>query len=326
LGGAKRVGLINFPNHGNPGDPLIWLGTEALLVKLGVELIYRSAWWDFDPTAAKEALGGNSPLLINGGGNLGDLYQGQQGARVKALIEMHGTRLIQMPQSIHFRDPANASAFGKLCRQHGDFQLIVRERKSAKVARDLLGINPLLSPDHAIASKRPMLDKIVPTKDFLWLARKPGDPEYVETWVPEADNLARIEWLEGVTENEGNWDAFGQMALSVNRGIKQMWNPRATWASDAHNLAAATYDPLAERWIYRGYEILRSARVVITDKLHGHLMCVLADIPHVVLDNSYGKVSGTLDTWTGQLPGVHRAGSGEEAWAIAQRVLMSLNG
>jgi hypothetical protein len=78
---------------------------------------------------------------------------------------------------------------------------------------------------------------------------------------------------------------------------------------------------LARRWVARGFQAIQEAKVVVTDRLHGHVFCVLAGIPHVVLDNNYHKVSSTLDTWSGNLPGVHRAESGEQAWEIARDLL-----
>jgi exopolysaccharide biosynthesis predicted pyruvyltransferase EpsI len=65
--------------------------------------------------------------------------------------------------------------------------------------------------------------------------------------------------------------------------------------------------------------LLSSGRVVITDRLHAHLLCLLAGIPHAVLDNSYGKLGGFLDRWTGEAAGVYRADSTEDAedWAAS---------
>ena len=64
----------------------------------------------------------------------------------------------------------------------------------------------------------------------------------------------------------------------------------------------------------------------MTDKLHGHLLAALLGIPHVVLDNSYGKVSGTLEAWTAGLPGVHRADGPGEAMAAARDLLAQIGG
>jgi pyruvyl transferase EpsO len=46
-----------------------------------------------------------------------------------------------------------------------------------------------------------------------------------------------------------------------------------------------------------GTELLSKGRTVITDRLHGHILCTLLDIPHVVIDNSYGKISGFAKAW-----------------------------
>jgi pyruvyl transferase EpsO len=71
--------------------------------------------------------------------------------------------------------------------------------------------------------------------------------------------------------------------------------------------------------VERGCRLLSSGRVVITDRLHAHLLCLLMGIPHGVLDNSYGKLTRFLDTWTGEAATVHRFTSADEAleWAGA---------
>ena len=47
----------------------------------------------------------------------------------------------------------------------------------------------------------------------------------------------------------------------------------------------------------RGLDLLGSAEVVITDRLHGHILCSLLQKPHVVMNNANGKVFGYLETW-----------------------------
>ena len=317
---------MNFPNHGNPGDPAIWLGSRALLRDLGVRIAYSSAWWDFDPSELRRAAG-DSPVLINGGGNFGDLYAGQQGARIEVLRSLRDNRIIQLPQSIHFADPENADAMGRLIREHGGFELMVREKKSLGLARDLFGVDATISPDHALGLRDLPRSPHAPTHPILWLARRPGDPEYVSYDEPADVRVTRVEWLEGIGESEREWDRHGRLALKINAAARhrrlhgkesQLWR-----SSAAHRVVSMTYPVLARRWVARGVDMLTDAQVVITDKLHGHLLCVLLGIEHVVLDNSYGKVSGTLDAWTGSLPGVHRAVDGQDAMEQAVAILES---
>lgn len=317
---GSRVALVNFPNHGNPGDPAIWLGTRALLRRLGVRVGYSAAWWSLDPIALRRAVP-NGPVLINGGGNLGDLYAGQQGARVRVLTELTDRDVVQLPQSIYFRDPANSARMADLIAAHGRFTLMVREGLSVQRARDELGIESVLSPDHALGLGRlhPIGD---PTTDLLWLTRRPGDPEYSDlAEPPERPGLRRVEWLEQIGEHQATWSRSAKATLAANQWAMHRWKPSATGGRHLWPAVAATFSPIARQWTDRGVQILSSARVVVTDKLHGHLLCLMLGKPHVVLDNSYGKVSGTLDTWTGGLPGVHRADDADQALAIADELL-----
>lgn len=319
LDGARTVALVNFPNHGNPGDPAIWLGSRRLLSELGVRIGYASAWWDFDAASLRSAVG-DAPVLLNGGGNFGDLYAGQQGTRVEVLRTLRDNPVVQLPQSIHFADPANERATAEVLAAHPDFRMMVRERNAERIARERLGVTPVLSPDHALGMG-PLARTRAAQTPILWLARVPGDPEYVEHAEPVGDDVRRVEWLQGVAEDQAHWDPVGRLALRLNAGVQARWRPGARGMSVQHAIAARTYLPLANRWVRRGVDLLSSAQVVVTDKLHGHILSTLLGIPNVVLDNSYGKVSGTLDAWTGELPGVHRARDGAHALALARELV-----
>ncbi len=316
LGGATTVALVNFPNHGNPGDPAIWLGTRRLLADLGVRIGYACAWWDFDAGSLRHAVG-DAPVLVNGGGNLGDLYAGQQGTRVEVLRTLRDNPVVQLPQSIHFRDPANEAAMAALMAAHPAFTLMVRDHRAEAIARERLGVEPVLSPDHALG-----LGRLARTAEaevpILWLARLAGDPEYVDHGEPDGDDVRRVNWLVGVPEAEAQWDAVGRGLLAVNRAVQQRWRPGVRGAGALHAVAERTYVPLAWRWVRRGLDLLCTGQVVVTNTLHGHVLATLLGIPNVVLDNSYGKVSGIVEAWTAGLPGVHRAADGAEALTIAR--------
>ena len=69
------------------------------------------------------------------------------------------------------------------------------------------------------------------------------------------------------------------------------------------------YDMTARARLIRGLRILSAGKVVVTDRLHAHILCLLMNIPHVLLDNSYGKVNNFVDTWTKDSPLVHLSDS-----------------
>ena len=57
---------------------------------------------------------------------------------------------------------------------------------------------------------------------------------------------------------------------------------------------------------------------MITTRLHGHILCVLLGIPHVLLDTRQRKVSGFVDAWTRGCPLTSWAGSPADAVTAAR--------
>jgi pyruvyl transferase EpsO len=62
---------------------------------------------------------------------------------------------------------------------------------------------------------------------------------------------------------------------------------------------------------------VRSADVVVTDRLHAHIFAIMLGLPHVVLDNSYGKTRSTFETWTHASGLGHWADTTDEALSLA---------
>ena len=77
------------------------------------------------------------------------------------------------------------------------------------------------------------------------------------------------------------------------------------------------YQALAGRRVQRGLAVLSRGRFVVTDRLHAHILCLLLDIPHVALNNSYGKVSGFAEQWTADYERFYQARSRAEAFELA---------
>lgn len=320
LDGAAEVALVNFPNHNNPGDSAIWLGAKAALRRLGVRVRYSCAWYNFNP-AALAAAHPSGPILINGGGNFGDLYAGQQGLRERLLTEQAGRHLIQLPQSIHFREQQNLDRVATLVARHPKVTLMMRDEASQKFAEEHFDAPVLLAPDCAFALGG--LDAPAPVADgrMLFLHRLKGDPEYVDHGVgSDRSRLREAEWLRQV-DPEPVWSSPARLARELNGRLRKRCKNSARWERYAWHPLAMTFDPLGWGHVRRGLAILTSSQVLITDKLHGHVMAVLAGIPHVVLDNSYGKVSGAYQTWTHESTVAHWAQNASEAVAIAGALL-----
>lgn len=318
---GSDVALVNFPNHRNAGDPALWLGGLLALRRAGARLRYVCDPESYDPAELRRRLGARPLVAIGGGGNLGDRYLRQQRARERVLEDFPQGRFVQLPQSIDFRDPGEQDRVGRIMADR-DLVLMVRERRSEQRARDM-GLDPVVVPDAALllqALRRP----VAPRVDVLWQHR--DDPEQSR---PDLDPRGLVDggisievrdWLRSLGEDEEPPTLAERAAHAVEARVA------AAVAEGRMRRAAPTllrhaYPRMARHWTRRGVHMLGLGRVVVSDRLHGHLLSLLAGIPHVALDNATGKVHDTLDLWTGEHPLVVRAEDPEHAAAAAARLL-----
>ena len=277
---GEAYALVDFPDHPNVGDSAIWLGEMACLHHIGAGgPAYICRWDDFDEAALRDACP-HGPILIHGGGNLGDIWPHHQHFRETILARFRDRRVVQLPQSIHFRDEAQRDRFAKVVAEHPDFHLHVRDTASLALAERHFDCPTTLAPDSAFglgALPRPV----------------------------EAD-CACLMLLRSDAERAERDDA----PLSGIRGSVML-----DWLEEP---PVATDDPLARSRsrVERGLRLLARGETVVTDRLHGHILALLLGIPHVVLDNDYGKVGAYVATWTQASPLVRRARSPLEVTAM----------
>ena len=278
VGFGDRYALVDFPDHANVGDSAIWLGEVTMLRRLtGKDPDYVCTWDGFD-MAAFCAASPHGTLFLHGGGNLGDIWCHHQSFRERVLTEVHGRSIVQLPQSIHFRDPQGMAAFGATIARHPDFHLYVRDRPSLELARGRWDCPVDLAPDSAFALGRQV--RGAADRGILMLMRT--DDERVAhdpATLGETDDAMVVDWLDdgplpSVRGDETRADHYGR-------------------------LAAARVD--------RGLALLSRGRRIVTDRLHAHILALLLDIPHVALDNDYGKLSAYIAAWTAQSPLLDRA-------------------
>ena len=311
-----RVALVNFPNHANAGDSAIWLGALASLQRMQVNVVYRASWATYEPSALRRALG-DGVVLLQGGGNFGDLYPAnQQATRERVLTDLSDLRTIQLPQSLHFDDPANLEQMRRLCEGHGDFTLLVREEQSLAFAKEHFAVPIELCPDLALALE-PHHRVADPRVDVLHLARVDKEA------VPREDapygagvTGERVDWLDDL-DDEPRWSLGDRWRRRLNRTLLNRSAKSPGFARNTWKDSAMTFEPLARRWVGRADEILARGRVVRTDRLHAHVLSLLQGIPHVIEDNATGKVRSFHDTWTHACSLTHWADSPADAAEMA---------
>lgn len=268
--------LVDFPNYPNVGDSAIWLGEQAYLKTRQVKVVFGCDTENYQREQMANAITEETIILLQGGGNLGDLWPWHQKLREKVIADFPNNRIIVFPQSIHFRNAVSLQQAKEVFETHKALTLMVREKQSLEIAREHFKVTTVHCPDMAFFLGA-LTAKSKPIAAVSCLLRT--DAEARELEIPTSnENVLADDWViddanlktQSVDSNSGN----------------------------VHEQKLQLYDLFATQRLERGCKMLGQGRTVVTDRLHGHILSILMGIPHIVLDNSYGKIRAVYDTWT----------------------------
>ncbi len=283
-----KFALLDFPDHDNIGDSAIYVGEADLFKRLAVRPAFISAKNHTD-WASMEAAIGDGPIFIHGGGNFGDLWPDFNDFHEEILRRYPERRVVQLPQTIFYERPENAARMAALCEAHKNFVLLVRDLRSFEYAKHNFKADVRLCPDSAFMIANPVRSK--PSCELLMLLRqdKEGRGHDLSKNNFNKERVLIVDWPEEapVGSNEKT-----MKYLSANSH-----EPWVLLPGNKNRRRGNFLDMLARTRLVRGTELLSKGRTVITDRLHGHILCTLLNIPHVVIDNSYGKISGFASAW-----------------------------
>jgi pyruvyl transferase EpsO len=286
----RRIVYLDIPDHGNVGDRLIHAGAEAFFARHRVQVGYRCTVYDFNAGYMARALGADTMIVLHGGGNFGTLWPRHQDFREHILRSYPSHRVVVLPQSVHFDRSETAAASAAAFRAHANLTICVRDLASEAAARNFCD-HVLLMPDMAHA---------------LWGRFQPGPPTRPETLViartdhEAAQGAAVLATIEG---RHTDWPSFlgagDQRTVRLLRSLHRRIRRSAAAAFLPAPLSAGTLE--GGLMIRRAVDLLAAHPMLVTDRLHGIILAALLGRPVRYLDNSYGKLSGYVESW---LPGL----------------------
>lgn len=267
--------LVCAPSHGNLGDHAISIAELQALQALHPELKYIDLT-DRQTGRIEKLYGRNAPsnmvVAIHGGGFLGSLWpQGEYRFR-RTLQAFPNNKVIVFPQTITFDfETDEGKAFLKesqeIYSKHPDLTIFVREKKSYALMQEYFPkVKSILVPDIVTLLNIP-LKETERTGVLLCMRRD----------------------LEKVLDNS---------SIQKMQSILQKKYPNEnisftdTVIGD-ENTYIAPED--SETFVTKKLEEFKSAKLVVTDRLHGMIFSAITDTPCIALNNSNGKVQAVYD-------------------------------
>jgi pyruvyl transferase EpsO len=314
---GRRFAMVEYPTHPNVGDHAIWLGETRYLAARSCPALFLSDRFGYSPDALRRRLRPGDLIILHGGGNLGDIHPGPEALRQSVLRTFTDVSILQLPQTIRFSDAEGLGATRAAIDGHPDFTLLVRDRMSQEIAADSFNCTTMLCPDMAFMLG-PLERPAPPSCNGLWIARTDHESDPLMSR-SELEDLPRADWAP--PSHRTMHKAAYHTLRWTNRGLGRYLAGRGNPSSALAALSCRLFDPVANRHLRSGLRLLGSSRVVVTDRLHAHILCLLLGVPHVLLDDRYGKVRGYVEAWTSDSDLVHMAADPDEADSLVRSLL-----
>jgi exopolysaccharide biosynthesis predicted pyruvyltransferase EpsI len=302
IGEAVDVALLDAPNQVNVGDSLIWAGEMAYLRRMGLRVRYMADQKSYDPAALRRAMP-SGVVLLQGGGNFGDLWTGHQNHRERIAQDLPDYRLVQLPQSVQFQSEERAAQANAILGAHPDFHLLLRDTQSmARAAKLLPSLKQVFCSDMALGYDPPAGTRSSSDGSLLIIARQ--DKEALSGLYAVGEN-----WIPGIKTRITDWHREGWVAVRFNLARRAIRIHHRLVRYHRRLSVIPTFPQWAVRRLVASLNytnisgalgMYSSAGLVVVDRLHAHVLAILLGIDHVVLDNNYHKIKAVFDEYTGK--------------------------
>lgn len=312
LGTPERVAVLDSPYDANVGNHMMWLSICQYLHERGIKLAYSAHARTFDVDAMRHAIG-DAPVLFLGGVTVSRLWPHHADLKRKVASGCRKNKLLSLPATMLFADAEDAQVAGEIFAGHPDVTMLARDPVSAEQARAAFKdtVRVITAPDLAFRlAQQPRA--AAPEHEISWLARddlegsgfKPPSDVHVFDWTHRLRQDVPRLWAPmrlALALNPGRkLPRLGPLGLPVNGSIAWLW--------ERASMEALRYGNFA----------LDSGRVLVTDRLHPHVLAALRRQPCVLLPDRFGKNRVVHQFYTGNVEGIVWAETPEEALSKAR--------
>lgn len=269
--------FLDLPYYSNIGDALIWMGTEHFLKRIPHKCLgkHNIDTYDFRP------LPKDTVILLQGGGNFGDIWRQHQEFRLKVMQLYPENPIIVLPQTVFYESDNVLAEDVRKMNLHQHLTLCVRDVHSAELLKEKGFTDHLLTlPDMAFCIDRNTLcaNRNPITKDTLLLLR--NDKE------SPIGNLKK-----DFTSTHIDIKDWPDLNKSLRIALKYI---KEHSANETDLFFQTEYLP--ER-IKEGVKFISEYKDVYSTRLHVAILRLLLSMPVKMIDNSYGKNMNFYNTW-----------------------------
>jgi pyruvyl transferase EpsO len=305
----RPVALLQFPFDFNVGNHMMWVATSDYLKRRGVRIAYAAHGNNFRLEDMVRAIGDGAILFI-GGVTVSRLWP--RHAEVKRIVAAAcpRNRLISLPSTMLFVDADDRREAGSIFGNHRDVIVMARDPISAQSAREVFRDRVAVVTIHDSTFRLPPQRRIAKAVyDIIWLARDDKEGTGAE---PPSD-IHVFDWP--------HHDRKGLQLLFSGRAFSRMRTMAPMLARIANPQISACYDRVSRYVLETGNIRLDTGKVLVTDRMHPHVLAALRSQPSVVLPDRFGKNRAVYDYSSRNYSTVHWADTPKQALELARALV-----
>lgn len=222
----------------------------------------------------KKVINKDDVITLIGGGNMSDLYWSLESARLFVIKNFKNNKIISFPQTVLFSDTEKGkkclNTSRKVYSKHKNIVFFLRENNAfTRFKKYFPTVKCELCPDMVLSLKKtePRMER----NQVVCCLRNDG-----ESYISGTQRKSVI------TQMRNNFD---NVVLRDTVDVSVDECTEAVFEETLHNF----------------WDMLRSSKVVVTDRLHCMIFCVITGTPCVAIDNSNKKISGVYNEWLGEI-------------------------
>lgn len=275
---------LDLPYYSNIGDTLIWAGTSNFFKTVPFKCLHSYGLSTYFPFS----LSSSTVILLQGGGNLGDLYRVHSDFRRKIISTYPNNKVIILPQTVFYEHDDFIKEDAAFYAKYPNVTICAREQYSYDFLKAHFHNDVLLVPDMAFYLDVPTFDYKGDGNRILFLKRT--DKELVDD-----------QWPSFVPENAEvhDWPTYEHRFL-IDRIY---WRLQAfTHKFCSKRMSNRFTDYFREYWykpfyIRKGVELLKPYSSIYTTRLHVMILGLLMNKRLYLINNSSGKLVNYYNTW-----------------------------
>ena len=291
---GKVVVIIATPIHGNLGDQAIVYAEKQLLESVGYSKdqiieIKNDSYLEFNDLLVSY-IKPNDLIVIDGGGNLGTLWQNEDDKIGQIITEYNSNKVVVFPQTIYYGNDVSSKN-----------RLDKNKKIYDSCKRLIVALRDEKSYDF-VKSNFPTLESIYCPDVVMAIS----DLKYVEK--REGVILCFRDDLEKMVSNE-----------SIDNLKKYLTSENLPFNNTSTIVPGYVSCENREERLNCKWKEFASAKLVLTDRLHAMIFSAITATPCIAIDNVSKKVSGVYE-WLKGLPYIKCVDSLEQAQPLIKEL------